>query len=909
MTIARSAGHFVPFSKEDIEQSIPRRFEAQVTKYPQKVAVHSKTGDVTYEELNKFSNCVAHFILSERGEEPEPVALLTEDGPTTIGVILGLLKSRKIYVALNPSDQKSVIQSAMDDARIDLLLTDSKHVTLSNELAKDRYRVVNIDAIKDSARLGDNPDISISPDDFAYIFYTSGSTGRPKGVVDNHRNVLHNIMRYTNSLKIVPEDRLTLLQSCSFSGSVSSLFCALLNGATSYPFSLKKEGAKRLGLFLRDEKITIYHSVPSIFRLIATGEWDYPALRIIRLEGDPSSPKDIDLYKKHFSDSCILVNGLGATECGIVRQFFVNKATPIPDTVVPVGNDVEDMRVRLLDEAGQEAAPGSIGEIAIESKYLAKGYWHRPDLTLAAFLPHPHCENARIYLTGDLGRFQPDGCLEYRGRKNFQMKIRGQWVETAAVEKALHEFGYFNEVEVLTRAEDALKPLLVAYLVPKATPAPAASAIRRFLAKRLPDHMVPTSYVFLDRLPINGNGKVDRRALPPPVHAQPDTAIALVPPKGELQLHLQIIWEEVLGIHPIGMCDDFFDLGGDSLKALIMMAAVEKETETRVPSEVLLADPTVKALADYIQSNRLNKKIPLIEIQKGGERRAFYYLHGDYIGSGLYCRRIARFFKPDLPFYVLPPCGLNGYPVLDSYQAMAAVHLREMLAHQPKGPYMLGGNCNGGLVAYEMARQLIADGQQVDLLILVDATAGNLRFRHLKTLLMPFWRLLPNGTKYETRLIGLLQQLWYNLRRLLMQLSNISIMNYPHYFWNKKTRILKEIQAILKNFLRESSCRDTEVVSENAKSSYEVNQAFITSIYRRIDYEYMPKNYPGKVNLFWSNGNIESPRVAARWWREIAEDVELHILPGTDSLNSRTLHAEAVAKMFMSCIEAVDARP
>ena len=226
--------------------------------------------------------------------------------------------------------RNSSIQYTLDDAQINLIITDHKNVALSNELANNRLRVLNIDAIKYSLHSTANPKISISPDAFAYIFYTSGSTGRPKGVVDNHRNVLHNIMRYTNSLKISPEDRLTLLQSCSFSGSVSSLFCALLNGATSYPFSLKKEGSERLCSLLSDEKITIYHSVPSIFRLIATGERDYPALRIIRLEGDQSSPKDIDLYKKYFSDSCILVNGLGATECGIVRQFFVDKSTPTP---------------------------------------------------------------------------------------------------------------------------------------------------------------------------------------------------------------------------------------------------------------------------------------------------------------------------------------------------------------------------------------------------------------------------------------------------------------------------------------------------------------------------------------------------------------------------------------------------
>ena len=904
MSFIRADQSFVEFKKDEIEQSVPRRFEEQVGNYPQKVAVRSEHAELTYEELNKFANRVAHRLIAESGAEPEPVALLLEDGPSAIGAVLGILKARKIYMAIDPSNPTALIEGTLDDAQANVIITDNKNLALSIAVAADRRRVLNIDAVKPSADAGDRPGVSVSPNDFAYIFYTSGSTGRPKGVVDNHRNVLHNIMRYTNRLKIAPEDRLTLLQSCSFSGSVSSLFCALLNGATSYPFSLKKEGAQRMALWLRNEKITIYHSVPSIFRLIATGGSNYPALRIIRLEGDSSSPQDIDLYKKHFSDSCILVNGLGATECGIVRQFFVTKSTPTPDSAVPIGYGVEDMRVFLLDEAGQEVEPGSIGEIAVESQFLAHGYWRRPDLTAAAFLAHPHDENRRIYRTGDLGRFQPDGCLDYLGRKNFQMKIRGQWVETAVVAKALLEFGYFKEAEVFMPVDNFSKPILVAYLVPKETPAPAISVIRRFLAERLPAHMVPTSYIFLERLPLNANGKIDRRALPPPSHARPDTGHAFIPPKNMLEDLLKAIWEEVIGIRPIGIHDSFFDLGADSLHALIMLTMVEKETEINIPPEALHIAPTIKALADYIQNKVSDQRFPLIEIQKGGRRRAFYFLHGDFKTGGLYCRRIAQHLKYDQPFYALPPCGSNGYPVLGSYQAMAAVHVKELRAHQPQGPYMLGGNCNGGLVAYEMARQLIADGQKVDLLVLIAATASNLRFRILKRLLSPFWFWLPNREKYEKRFFGLLQHIWY----ILIRLANVPIVNHPHFLWSQRTRILEELRTILNNLHRESPGRGLEMAQVNRMRPDHFNQALITKMYRRIDHEYMPGNYPGKVTLFWTNEEIESPAAAARWWRKIAREVELHILPGIQHAESLTVHAEAVAKILTACMEAAEIR-
>jgi amino acid adenylation domain-containing protein len=887
---------FVPFDKEEIEQSIPQRFEKQVTNHSKKLALKFKDIEFTYEDLNRFSNGIAHLILAERNAEQEPVALLLEEGPSMIGAILGILKSGKIYVVIDPSGPKSFIQDTLCDAQANLIITDNKNLSLANELATDRLRVLSIDAINYFSYSGDNPNISISPDASAYIFYTSGSTGRPKGVVDNHRNILHNIMRYTNNLKIAPEDRLTLLQACNFSGSVSSLFCALLNGATSYPFILKKEGAKRMASWLSDEQITIYHSVPSIFRLIATGERNYPALRIIRLEGDRCGPADIDLYKKYFSDSCILVNGLGATECGIVRQFFVDKTTPTPSTVVPIGYDIEDMRILLLDEAGQEVGPDSIGEIAVESQYLAQGYWHRPDTSRAAFLPHPHDINKRIYRTGDLGRFQPDGCLDYLGRKNFIPKIRGQWVEVGVIEKVLYESGYFKEVAVSTHGGDHLEPILVAYLVPKEIPAPASSAVRRYLTKRLPGHMVPTSYMFLDELPLDANGKVDLRALPPPTHAQPGAAAPFSPPENLLQIQLQRIWEEVLGIHPIGIRDDFFDLGGDSLQALIMLMMVEQEIDTVIPPEVLLPDPTIKALGDYIQSENKENKSPLVEIQKGGERGTFYFLHGDYMSGGFYCRRIARGLGPDWSFYAIPPCGLSAHLIPSSYQEMAGVHLKALRAHQPKGPYMLGGTCNGGLVAYEMARQLTAEGQKVTLLVLIAASARNVRYKFLKKLLLPLRLLIPNGANYESRAFA-------RLHPFLTKLQRVPLRHYPKFIRSKIPLVIEEMKYFLK-LLQDGGSKDSgEVLSQINRSSPVGIESQILTIYHQIDYEYMPAPYPGKVTLFWANGEEESAHEAMRWWRKIAGEVELHIMPGTPHQESITVHAEAVAEMLKSCLE------
>ena len=279
---------------------------------------------LTYAELNRLANQIAHIILATRGDHNDAVALLCGQRTLLIAAILGSLKAGKIYVPLDAQYLGGRTADILRDSAATLILTDASQLDKANEIVSPGISVLRVDTLESSVSREDLA-LGLAPDQLAYLFYTSGSTGKPKGVVDSHRNVLHNIMRYTNSLHICASDRLTLLQSCSFSGSVSSLFCALLNGATSFPFSLQDEGADRMASWLSQEGITIYHSVPSIFRLLATGTCNYPSVRIIRLEGDQASPKDVEFYRKRFPDTCILVNGLGATECGIVRTVFCHQ--------------------------------------------------------------------------------------------------------------------------------------------------------------------------------------------------------------------------------------------------------------------------------------------------------------------------------------------------------------------------------------------------------------------------------------------------------------------------------------------------------------------------------------------------------------------------------------------------------
>jgi len=346
--------------------------------------------------------------------------------------ILGVLKAGGIYIPLETSHAPPLVAAVAQEARNGLILADESGSALGREAASG-VPLLRVDELLAAAGPDERPGIASAPDAPAYVYYTSGSTGRPKGVVDSHRNVLHNVMRYTNSLGIDHDDRLTLLQSPSFSGAVSSLFGALLNGAAIFPYDLRRQGAAALGAWLVGERITIYHSVPALFRLAAGGADAFPDLRLIRLEGDQMSRHDWLVFRERFSEGCVLVNGLGATECGLVRQFFIDHEMPLVDGVVPIGYPVEDMSVQVLDQVGRPLGVGEAGEIAVRSRYLALGYYERPDLTASAFEPDPSDPGARIYRTGDLGRLRLDGCLDHLGRRDARIKLYGRWVDLAAV--------------------------------------------------------------------------------------------------------------------------------------------------------------------------------------------------------------------------------------------------------------------------------------------------------------------------------------------------------------------------------------------------------------------------------------------------------------------------------------------
>src|SRR5215211_3761496 len=595
---------FIRFEEEETEQSIPQRFEQQVSRYPDRLAVKTRNHQLSYAALNKVANRVARALLAQRGEGAESIALLLEHDALMIAAILGVLKAGKVYVPLDPSFPYARNAYILEDSQAGLVITNSKNGSLADSLSENRHPLINIDEI-DATHSDENVNLPISADNLACIIYTSGSTGQPKGVVQNHRNLLHVAMRYTNGFHIGAEDRLTLLQSYSVAGSVSNMLGALLNGASLFPFNVKEEGLTRLADWLIEEEITVYHSVPTVFRQFAntlTGKEEWPKLRLVRLGGEPVYAEEVQLYKKHFPSDSTFVNSYGASEAATVLRYCVDKDTEISGAMVPVGYPLGDIEIVLLDDEGEAVGSDHVGEIAIKSGHTSPGYWRRPDLTRAAFITDPKDEGERIFRTGDLGYMQPDGCLVVTGRNDFRVKIRGFRIEVAEIELALRSLPKVKEAAGVAHEDQRGEKQLVAYVVPEPKQAPAISELRDFLKGRLPDYMVPSAFVLLETLPLTPNGKLDRLALPAPSLARPELDMNFVAPRTPVEEQLVEIWKKVLGLERVGIHDDFFELGGHSLLATRVVSRVRGALRVELPLRYLFETPTIAGLAERIEA-------------------------------------------------------------------------------------------------------------------------------------------------------------------------------------------------------------------------------------------------------------------------------------------------------------------
>ena len=602
------SGSFSEFKKGEIEQSIPDRFETIVRQYPNQLAVKMGDRALTYDELNRAANGIARAILKEGGPGKESIALLFEHGIDVITAIVGVIKAGKCYVALDPSFPKERNSYILEDSQARLIVTNERNANVTRVLAHDSSVLVNIDEIADPVS-SNNLGLCISPDDTAIIVYTSGSTGEPKGVVQSHRIPLYYGFTYAGQLYTTCDDRFTLLHSVSFASAEVHLYRSLLNGGALFPFDLKSEGVHRLAHWLEEEQITICHLPTAVFRQLADalpGQQKLSHLRVVHLSGAPITQSDFELYKTQFPAETSFALHMGSTETAGICSAVADHSFSFPSEGAPIGYPYPGKKIFLLDENGQEVGPGEIGEIAVKSRYLAVGYWRRPDLTRAKFLPDPDGGDERIYLTGDLGRMLPDGFLIHLGRKDFMVKIRGYRVEPGEIERALLSHPQIKAVGVVAWDREPGEKYLAAYVVPRQNPPPTIAQLYDFLKTKLPDYMMPSTFVFLESLPLT-NGKLDRRALPEPGKSRPDLDTPFVAPRTLVEKELTQIWTEVLSLDQVVVHDNFLELGGHSLVASQVISRVIKSFQLDLPLQSLFQAPTVADMAVIITENQAKK--------------------------------------------------------------------------------------------------------------------------------------------------------------------------------------------------------------------------------------------------------------------------------------------------------------
>lgn len=594
---------FKPFPREAVEQSVTERFAQQVRLNSKQTAVRSRGVEWTYRELEERADAVARAIRKKTlAVEKSRVALLCDHDAPMIAAILGSLKSGHAYVPLDAAHPRERLIAILDDAQVAALVTDKHNLSLATGIASGLLVVMDDDTFAGEEHVLP----PVGPDSIAYILYTSGSTGKPKGVLQNHRNILHHICAYTNNLHIDAVDRLALLASYGFDAAVMDIYGALLNGATLCLFDIRNEGLATIPDWLNDERISIYHSTPTVYRQMMRSmdrNEQLNGLRLVVLGGEAVYPADLDLYWQHCPSECLFVNGLGPTESTVTLQYFLDhrpSAVSVARYSVPVGHPVENTDVLLLNESDEPVDLYGIGEIVIRSRHVALGYWRRPELTRARFRPDPTDRSRRMYYTGDLGRLLPDGAIEFVGRRDQQLKIRGHRVECGEVETVLRRHTAVAEALVVAQTRSPNDMVLVAYVVFHQKQGNHADDLKTFARTLLPDHMVPASIVPLPDLPLTINGKVDHDALPLPDFNIVSNVEPLAP-RNPLEAQLASLLANVLDMRQVGVLDNFFELGMHSLMAMQFLARIRPALHVEVPLRAIFETPTVAGLAQAIE--------------------------------------------------------------------------------------------------------------------------------------------------------------------------------------------------------------------------------------------------------------------------------------------------------------------
>jgi amino acid adenylation domain-containing protein len=707
-------------SAEPGSSTVVRRIAGRAAQAPGAPAVLSAAATLGYGEMERRSNQLAHLLIRRGCGRGTLVGLHMERSPEMIVALLAILKAGAAYLPLDPAYPRHRLELMLRDSGAGLVLTQER---LLAGLSTDGLPIVCLDREADalgreSAGMpGDGPE----PVDLAYVIYTSGSTGTPKGTLLRHLGLDNTVSALVRSFEIGPGDRVLQFASMSFDAAVAEIFVALCGGAAVC--LVERESAmpgEDLARRMREMEVSFATLPPSV--LAVTPSEDLPRLRTLVAVGE-ALPMNV---AERWAAGRRFVNGYGPTEVTVcaTKSDGLRLGRQHPG----IGHPIANVEVALLDARGLLVPTGVAGELCVGGVGLAVGYLNRPGLTAERFIPDPFCATpgGRLYRTGDLARQLEDGSFEFLGRVDRQVKVRGFRIELEEVEAALVRYPGISQAAVVTRERGADDVRLIAYVASAGEVSTAG--LRSFLESELPAYMIPSTFVPLAELPLTRNGKLDRDALPEP-REEAGTALPAagsLAPRDELEARLTRVWQELLGVQPVGVRDNFFEFGGHSLLAVQLISRVEQETGHKLPLSILFQAPTVEAMANAIRARQQGLGLScLVPIQPKGSLAPLFLTHP--VGGNLFCyRSLVREIGGDRPVYGLQSVGLDGEEAPYTTVAdMAAHYLEELKKAQPEGPYHLCGWSSGGVIAYEVAQQLKRRGDEVATLVLIDTRVSD----------------------------------------------------------------------------------------------------------------------------------------------------------------------------------------